>query len=362
MSDPSSRQQRLVACLRLAVRYAVNAALALLGGWLAHLSGLPLAWLLGALAASALATICGYSVPTRRLRSYALVVLGLGLGQQFSADILASLATILPIVVACAVIAVASGLIGAGAFRRRAGLDPKTAFFCSVPGGVVLMAIHAERAGLSEEAVTLAQTVRLLFVVLTYPALISMFLPHEASGVFADSVTDGAGSGSPVMLALWLALGITAAYLGKWVRVPNPWMFAPALLAISFAGFDAVPADVPASFIVVGQVVLGMTLGAQMKPRFLFGAWPLLVASITSSLSNSAFLCLAAFGVWYLTDLPLGALLLGMAPGGMPEMAVTAHALGLSVPLVLGFHLVRVVISNFLIDPIWRVASRLRLA
>jgi uncharacterized membrane protein AbrB (regulator of aidB expression) len=41
----------------------------------------------------------------------------------------------------------------------------------------------------------------------------------------------------------------------------------------------------------------------------------------------------------------------------MPEMAITAKALDLAVPLVLGFHLVRVVLCSLLVGPIWRVAG-----
>jgi len=45
---------------------------------------------------------------------------------------------------------------------------------------------------------------------------------------------------------------------------------------------------------------------------------------------------------------------LGLAPGGLPEMVVTAQALGLAVPLVLGLHLMRVVLVNLLAVPAWR--------
>ena len=45
----------------------------------------------------------------------------------------------------------------------------------------------------------------------------------------------------------------------------------------------------------------------------------------------------------------------------MPEMAATAHVLNVAEPLVLGFHLVRVVVANVLIDPVSRLANRLRL-
>ena len=52
---------------------------------------------------------------------------------------------------------------------------------------------------------------------------------------------------------------------------------------------------------------------------------------------------------------------LGMAPGGMPEMALTAKALELAVPLVLGFHLTRTVLCNLLVGPLHRAGLKLGL-
>jgi uncharacterized membrane protein AbrB (regulator of aidB expression) len=51
-----------------------------------------------------------------------------------------------------------------------------------------------------------------------------------------------------------------------------------------------------------------------------------------------------------------------MSPGGMPEMTITAKALEVGVPLVLGFHLVRTLVCNLFVVPIWRLLVRLRLA
>ena len=68
-----------------------------------------------------------------------------------------------------------------------------------------------------------------------------------------------------------------------------------------------------------------------------------------------------AWGIAVAAGLPVPALILGMAPGGMPEMALTAKALELAVPLVLGFHLTRTVLCNLLVGPLHRVGLRLGL-
>jgi uncharacterized membrane protein AbrB (regulator of aidB expression) len=98
-----------------------------------------------------------------------------------------------------------------------------------------------------------------------------------------------------------------------------------------------------------------------MNRRFLLSARRLALASVGSTLLLSALLAALAAGLGLVSGLPLTACVLGMAPGGMPEMTITAKALDLAVPLVLGFHLVRTVACNLAVGPIWTLLARLRL-
>ncbi|MFQ3622823.1 MAG: AbrB family transcriptional regulator, partial [Acetobacteraceae bacterium] len=88
------------------------------------------------------------------------------------------------------------------------------------------------------------------------------------------------------------------------------------------------------------------------SPRLALAA--VLSTAIVSLLCAAIALALSAAAA-----LPLAAVLLGTAPGGMPEMAITAKVLDLGVPLVLAFHLVRVALCSLLVGPIDRIRERL---
>ncbi len=339
----------------------VVVVLATLSGWLASLVHIPLAWLLGALFASTVLALNGVAVNLDKARPYVLIFLGLGLGQSFNADVLNMLVTSLPAITLCALFTVFVGIVGAKIFVHFARLDPKTAFFCGVPGGVVLMAIHAREAGLSEQHVVFAQSVRLILVVLVYPLFVAALPSHTQQVGDISHVEWVPSLNTYSHLLLWWFAGLGAAIIGKKVGIPNPWMLAPCILAAGFAAANLSHASVPSSLIIVAQIALGITLGSNMTPDFIKGARKLVFASLLSSAILSALLiAFAALAVWTF-DLPLNATLLGMAPGGMPEMAVTAHALGTSVPLVLGFHFIRVVFCNVLLETFWRCIRALRL-
>lgn len=361
---PVSRRARMHAGAAWLLRLAAVLALSTGGGWLAHALHVPLGWMVGALAVSTALALRGVHVNIDAVRPYVLIFLGLALGQTFDREVVLALADSLPAIVLGAALTLAAGLFGTQVFTRYAGLDARTAFFCGTPGGVVLMAIHARESGVSEQQVVLAQTVRLMLVVLVYPALVALLSAHEIQGpaghAFA-AARPAVQEGGADRLMLWWLAGLGAAVLGKKIGIPNPWMLAPCFLAAAFGALGMPPEHVPVPWIVVAQVVLGISLGSCMTREFVRGAHRLVVASVLSALLLSVVLVALGLAAAWLFHLPVAGSLLGMAPGGMPEMAVTAQALHASVPLVLGFHFVRVVFSNLLLEPVWRCARALRL-
>ncbi|WP_339114944.1 AbrB family transcriptional regulator [Thioclava sp. GXIMD2076] len=331
------------------------------GGALATAAHIPLGWLIGALLVSTGFTLAGMTIRIDRIRAYGLVVLGLSLGQSFTPEIMAQLIAYLPLILACGLFTLLSGLLFTGLFTKGAELDASTAFFCTIPGGVVLMAVQAQRAGASEAHLVLAQTVRLGVVVLSYPVLLHVFLPDHTRDAVAAAV-GGTQAYTPADL-LWVALllagGVGVAHLARRSFLPNPWMIAPCLFAIALQQTDLDPVTLPHWIVTVCQIILGVSLGARMVPDFLRRSLRLVVVSAVSTLCLTVLLVLAALAMARISTMDEAALLFGMSPGGMPEMTVAARAMGVSVPLVLSFHLTRILLANLMLEPFWHILSRL---
>ena len=62
----------------------------------------------------------------------------------------------------------------------------------------------------------------------------------------------------------------------------------------------------------------------------------------------------AAWGLSVMTELDLRSLTLGMMPGGIAEMSLTAETLQLSVPLVTALQVMRLLFVLFLAEPMFR--------
>ena len=335
----------------------LTALVATAGGAVLSLLGVPLAWMIGALLATA---AYGWNRPVdfpRRAPPAGLVFLGLGLGATFSGPVLAAVTGTLPALLAGGLVSIAAGIAIAPLYGRMAGTDTRTSVFSTVPGGIVVMAMLAQEARVPVAPVTLAQSVRVLVVVLSFPPLLGWLAPHGDVSEFMAPRQPFSAPG----LALMAAGGLLTVWPLARLGIANPWMLGPCALAIALAGTGHLPSGVPKPLVDAAQVAMGATLGLRLNRGFILGAKRLFRASVASAVALSLLLAALAVPIAWAAGLPVAAAILGLAPGGMPEMALTAKALELAVPLVLGFHLVRTVLSNLLVGPMHRAAVRLGL-
>jgi len=318
----------------------------------AALIGIPLPWMIGSMiAVSALTWFTDVPNPPA-IRNLSLVVLGLGLGQGFTGPVLGAVAAALPAMVLAGVVTILAALPAAGLFARLSGTDARSGYFCTVPGGIVLMTVLAQQAGAKVPAVVLSQTIRMCVVVLLFPPAMALLAPGVTDGAFSAPRLPG----DPAWIALLYVAGLLVGWATERIGLVNAWMLGPCLMVILLSAFGVLPSGIPVWLVDAAQVGMGSTFGLRITRRFLLSARNLVLVSAATTLALSALLVLLALPIAWIFDLPAFGVMLGMAPGGMPEMALTAKALDLAVPLVLGFHLTRVVICSFLVGPVWRLA------
>jgi membrane AbrB-like protein len=341
-----------------ALPFLLTLLVATAGGALFHLLGVPLAWMLGAMAATGALAWHERAAVWAPTRPAALLLLGLGLGQTFTPSVMQALALALPWLALAALVTMLAGALTARMFTRVAGSDPRTSFYAAVPGGVILMAVLAQRAGVSVPAVTLAQTIRVMLVVVLVPPLVTWLAPRGGAEAFLPDRPEVHLRGLGLMLT-----GGTLAALGmRRTGLANPWMFGPCAMVIALSVAGVLPSGVPGWMVDAAQVGMGLTLGARISKRFLLASRRLAIAAALNTVVLVVLLGALGVALGRVAGLPVGATVLGMAPGGMPEMTITAKALELGVPLVLGFHLIRTLLCNLLVEPLWRGLDRLGLA
>ena len=325
------------------------------GGALASLIGWPLPWMVGSLLAVILLRCLGgldlREVPGARKAGQWLV--GTGIGLHFSPAVLEQVLTHGGLLLAGALLTSLTSLIGI-ALLRAAGHDRATAFFASMPGGASEMVNLGQRNGAQAGEVAAGQSLRLLLVVLLVPALFQWWLGA------APALAQTHGHSQPLALAALLAGGALLALLGQRLRQPNPWLLGPILFAAAGAVWLDQPLSLPPGTSELGQWLIGSALGCHFSREFFRRAPRFLALVLGATLLAMCAAALAAEALGWLGALDQRSLMLGMMPGGIAELSLTAEALALSVPLITGLQVLRLMCVLFLAEPAFRLWQRQR--
>jgi membrane AbrB-like protein len=269
-------------------------------------------------------------------RSVGQWVIGVSLGLYFTAPVVGVLAEHLVSVVGGLLFAIGLAFYGTYLLRRFANVDVKTAWFSSAIGGAAEMTNLAERYGVRPDLVASAHSMRMITVVVLVPFTLQWL---GISGI--DTFVVGAKQISYIGLAQLFGLTAIGVFVATRMKMPNAWVLGPMFLTIGFTASGMEFSAVPDWLSKVAQLSVGWGLGDRFRPGFFRTAPRFLMVVVVFT----ATALLLAFGfatvLHMVSGLPTVSLMLGVAPGGISEMAITAKVLQLGVPLVTAFQVFR---------------------
>ena len=316
--------------------------------------------------ATAACSLAGW--PTRsadELRNAGQWVIGTALGLYFTPQVGELVLSLWWAIVLGIVWALALGYgFGLWLHHRHAdqlmqGVDPHhanavraTSYFSGAIGGASEMTLLAERAGARTDLVAAAHSLRLLLVVILLPFGMQWFQAHWGLHVNTALLPGPRESQWPGLL--WLAM-VTGggALVMRWLKRTNPWFMGAMLVSMGLTLSGQQWSAVPKELSNAAQLVIGISLGVRFQKEFIRTAPQWMLSVLVGSLS----MMLAAAGLgWVLaeaTGLHPATMILGTAPGGIAEMAITAKVLELGVPVVTAFQVCRLVAVLMLVSPLY---------
>ena len=320
----------------------------LLGGYLASQVGWPLPWMVGSLLAIILVRCLTpwqlTEIPGGRKGGQWIV--GIGIGLHFTPVVIEQVMSHFGLIFFGALVTSVSSVVGVW-LMRRSGEDRATAFFSSMPGGSGEMVNLGARNGAILSSVAAGQSLRVLMVVLCVPALFKYLLGDGAPA------SNPAAVDWPWLLVLFPAGGLLA-WLWQRLKQPNPWLFGPLLLSAAVSITWDLHIGLPQGGSQIGQWLIGSGLGCHFNRSFFRRAPSFIGRTLLGTALTMLIAALAALGLSALTHLDLRSLTLGMMPGGIAEMSLTAEVLQLSVPLVTAMQVMRLLFVLFLAEPLFR--------
>ncbi|GAB2794387.1 AbrB family transcriptional regulator [Halomonas shantousis] len=313
-----------------------------LGGVLFQLTGLPLAWMLGPLIANLVASMRGVSVKVPEpLREGFLGMLGLVLGSQVT-PALASRMLDWPLSAALLVAGITVSVTCVAAWYRRCGFDPVSAWFSAAPGAMTAMIMMGDKVGGDPQRIAVAQSLRVILVILTLPPLFWML-----EDVDKTAVTTVATSG------LWLLLALPVVIpLGRWLRLPTPSLLAPLALAAVLGITGTASFHPPQWGLDIMLWVLGSAIGSRFKGLSGRRLWRYVFESGVATAIALGVLAVFAELIHLTVGVPRDVALLALAPGGIGELAIVAVALNLD-PVFVAFHHLLRMLMLMIVAPLW---------
>jgi uncharacterized protein len=317
-----------------------------IGGWLASLTGIPLGWILGAMAGSAIyANTVGLGGKTKYMRRLGQLLIGTATAAVLTADILGELISYLPAMVAAAFVANALGVLLAFPLARIARVDRKTALLSTLPAGMSEMASLARETGAQADVVMVVHTLRVVMIVVLVPILFGI------DRVAIETVLDP--SASALALGACLIGGLVLSIVTSKLGVLNPWVIMPMAVGIVLASFDVAIAQMPGWAVIAAQILIGFSLGARLKKDD-FARVPR--AALAALICSGGLILIMVFGfvpvLALFVDADPASLALGVAPGGLGEMIASAKALGAASAVVAGFQFTRSFLTNVIAPPL----------
>ena len=349
MNDYSGVRERLPGILRaLAVGIAA--------GWLFDWLDTPIPWMIGPMIAVAALNLMGmrlYAVPYGRQMGQ--VILGSAVSLYFTLTVVAVLGNhLVPIALSTASAFLIGGL-GALTMSRVSGVDSKSAFFASIPGGAMAMAVLAEHYGAAVAPVAVAHSLRVSIVVVVVPfALTYGGIPLDVDAYRPEQSLDVA------ILIPWLAFGFVLGEVSERLGFRNGYLLTPIFFGAALTVYGIELSAVPSWMVDFAQLMFGLILGERYERAF-FARHRMF---IPFALLNAFFIMFASAGVAVLLfwgfGLSLATMIISTAPGGMPEMTIVAQSLQIGVPIVVAFHLFRVVAVTIGTQGLYALAMWLR--
>jgi len=323
----------------LFLKRLIGACAAIAGAQTALLLNFPLPWLLGPLFFVAVLRLSSAPVACANPLRYAgHWVIGTTLGLYFTPAILELVVRHWAIVLIGTLLPVLLSSFGTWVYWSIGKTSLKTAWFSSAIGGSSEMSQLAERYGARVDLVASAHSLRILAVVIIIP--------------FGFQFWDSAGTDSSQIakavvdyqnLVLLGAVTVVAGLLANYKKIPNAWVLGPLFVTAFLTLMDVSMTSMPRELLNLGQLLIGWSLGDRYRPAFFKAAPKFLLATVVFTI-GCLILVMGAGGLISInSDLPLPTIWLGLAPGGLAEMTITAKVLMLGVPMVTALQVTRMV-------------------
>ena len=316
---------------------------------IAEYFNIPLAWFLGPMLITSLASLAGFKTKMPRLvLSAVLIFLGLYIGNYIDKSLFSQIQQWAWTSLIMLIYIILSVLLVSKYLQKFSKYDKKTSIFSAAPGalGPLMIIAEDEKSDLSQVATS--HLIRLIIIITVFPFIVNSFYDVEISSSVIELVKDQNTS----HLFILIILSIILILIFDKFKIPAA-LLTGTLIASGFLQITEI-ASYKFSPNVINYCLL--ILGSSVGCRFADKSFNEIVRNALHSFVATFVLVmlglLAAYMASLVIDKNFFTLLLSYCPGGIYEVAVIAIFFDLDPEFVAFHHIIRLLMILFIVPVI----------
>ncbi len=322
---------------------------------LADFLKVPLAWFLGPMLFTSLASLLGLQLKMPRIiLSLILILLGLYIGNYIDKNLFSQMSQWIWTSLIMLIYIIFSVLFVSKYLQKFSKYEKKTSIFSAAPGalGPLLILAEDEKSDLSHVATS--HLIRLIIIITVFPLIVNSF--YEGQSVeFSNEVIEDQNL---INLAILIVTSIILIYFFNKLKIPAA-LLSGTLVASGFLQITEIASyQIPANIIDYCLLILGASVGCRFANKTFAEIGRNALHSFVATFFLVIFGIIAAYVASLVIDKNFFTLLLSYCPGGIYEVAVIAIFFNLDPEFVSFHHIIRLLMILFLVPIILRFIEK----
>tara|TARA_B100001063_G_C16757342_1_gene553898 strand:- start:1419 stop:2495 length:1077 start_codon:yes stop_codon:yes gene_type:complete len=322
---------------------------------IAEFFNIPLAWFLGPMLISSLASLLGLKIKMPRLvLSSILILLGLYIGNYIDTNLFAQIHQWVWTSLIMLIYIITSVLIVSKYLQFFSKYGKKTSIFSAAPGalGPLMILAEDEKSDLSQVATS--HLIRLIIIITVFPFIVNSFYDVENIKVIEKTINNQ----NLIHLLILLITSIILIYFFDKLKIPaallSGTLFASGFLQITeIATYQLSP-----NIIDYCLLILGASVGCRFADKTFNEIARNALHSFVATFLLVLLGLIAAIVAGLVIDKNFFTLLLSYCPGGIYEVAVIAIFFDLDPEFVAFHHIIRLLMILFIVPSMLKIIAK----
>ena len=337
------------------VSFALVILISIPSAVIADFFNIPLAWFLGPMLVTSLASLLGLKIKMPRLiLSSVLILLGLYIGNYIDKSLFSQMHQWIWTSLIMLIYIILSVLIVSRYLEKFSKYERKTSIFSAAPGALGPLMILAEDEKTDLSQVATSHLIRLIIIITVFPLVVNSFYDVKGIGI-AQEIIENQNLNHLLILIIF---SIILIYFFDKLKIPAALLSGTLVASGSLQIAEIASFQISPDVIDYCLLILGSSVGCRFADKTFGEIGRNALHSFVATFLLVVLGVIAALVAGLIIDKNFFTLLLSYCPGGIYEVAVIAIFFDLDPEFVSFHHIIRLLMILFIVPILLKIISK----